>query len=558
MNSRIKHVFGLLCFVIVILIYISILTSCADAKVYHVDINSGDDGFSGSEEKPFKSINHASTILEPGDKVIIHEGIYHEQIIGGKSGLPNAPIVYEGKDRDNVILRGSVTVKDWKKVGKVWYKVGLRPITKKQVFVMVDEKRKLKQEPSPQELPEGSYCLDSGNNYYIRLWGDADPNTDHVVDVYELDCAFNAGARWGGTAKKHIVLRNLTLEKYGSMGVAAEMNQHEQNSHWELDNLKVQYNQECGVFSALDDWYIHNCQFLRNRCHGCQIDGERVKFFDNVCNENEWFGHSEYGGTGILIGPDPWANSCQVKGNTFKDNGFSEGYGCAIYLEGRSRNNVLENNFIEGNTHAGVGFYGGSDNRVINNVIVNTAPKTFWRLTAAFVVHHSLEGAPTQSVGNLIAFNTVWRCSAPVALSDPSSPIPPDHLNEFVNNVFSNCRHMLPKPKSEVAVFKNNAWFSCPEENQRRDSSLEGLAKSLYEKTLVSGVDTLDTHPIRGIDPLFKDVSSKDFVPLPNSPLVDAGVPLDSVKYDILGISRPQGSLPDIGAYELVHGRGQM
>ena len=211
---------------------------CAGATDYHVDANAGDDSFPGSADQPFKTINHASKILSPGDKAVIHEGIYHEQIMGGKSGLPDKPIVYEGTERDKVILRGSVTVKDWKKVGQVWFKVGLKPITRKNLFVMVDEKYKLKQVDQPHGMPEGSFCLDSNNNYFVRLTGDANPNTDHVVDVYELDCGFNAGARYGGTAKKHIVLRNMTLEKYGSMGIAAAQEQHDENSHWELDNLE--------------------------------------------------------------------------------------------------------------------------------------------------------------------------------------------------------------------------------------------------------------------------------------------------------------------------------
>jgi hypothetical protein len=113
---------------------------------------------------------------------------------------------------------------------------------------------------------------------------------------------------------------------------------------------------------------------------------------------------------------------------------------------------------------------------------------------------------------------------------------------------------MLPRPKSEVAVFKNNAWLNCPEKEQQRDQNLEGLAKRLYEKNVVSGVDTLDAHPIKGFEPLLRDVLHNDFVPLPNSPLVDVGFPLDSVKYDIRGISRPQGPLPDIGAFELSEG----
>jgi parallel beta-helix repeat protein len=537
----------------IIFIHMFYLNSYAQAEVYHVDVNKGDDSFSGSEGRPFKSINQASRILKPGDKAIIHEGIYHEQIMGGNSGLLDKPITYEGVSRDKVILRGSVTVRDWKKVGAVWFKVGLKPITKKNVFVMVDEKIMLKQVASPQGMPEGSFCLDNSKNYFVRLAGDANPNTDYVVDVYELDFGLNAGERYGGTNKNYIILRNMTFEKYGSYGIAGSRPHHNLNTNWELDNLLVQYNYQ-GVFCALDDWHIHDCLFSKNVSHGIQIDGSRIKFFNNISSNNGWFGHSPYGEMGMLIGPGEWTHSCEVRGNTFKDNGYSEGAGYGIYLEGLCHNNVVENNLFEGNTHAGIGFYGGSDNTVINNVIVNTAPKTFWRLTAAFVVHHSLEGPPTQSVGNLVAFNTVWQCAAPVALSEPSTPILPDRLNEFVNNVFSNCRHMLPRPKSEVAKFKNNAWLNCPEKDQQCDQSLEGLAKRLYEKTVVSGVDTLDTHPIKGLDPFLSNISRNDFVPLPNSPLVDAGYNLDSVKHDIRGIARPQGALPDIGAYELTEG----
>ena len=42
---------------------------------------------------------------------------------------------------------------------------------------------------------------------------------------------------------------------------------------------------------------------------------------------------------------------------------------------------------------------------------------------------------------------------------------------------------------------------------------LEARAKRLFEETLVSGVNTLDTRPIKGPDPLFKDVSKDDFIP---------------------------------------------
>jgi hypothetical protein len=520
----------------------------ASATTYHVDVNTGNDNYPGSELGPFKTIKKASDIMEAGDKTVIHEGVYHEQILGGRSGVPNKPITYEGVERDSVILRGSVTVKDWKKVGKVWFKVGLRPIEKGMAFVMVDNKIKLKHVSGPQGMPEGSFYLDSNNNYYIRLHGDKDPNTEHVVDVYELNSGFFSGDQYGGTSKEHIVLRNLTIEKYGSQGVSVNQEQIEQNSHWELDNVKVQYNQENGVFCALDDWYIHNCQFFRNRCAGCQINGARVRFIDNVSRENSYFGYCEWGGHGLIIGPDASAHSCEVKRNVFRGSGYG------IYFEGLSHNNVVEENFFENNIQIGVGFFGGSYNRVFNNVLINIAPDIFWDDTAAFVIYHSPYGAPTQSVGNFIAFNTVWRCAAPVSIPNSSRAIKSDELNQFFNNLFSNCRHKLPRPKSQIAVFSNNAWFSCPEDQDRSEPTLKDSLKRVFEKTVVSGIETLDAHPVMGVDPLLRDALHNDFVPLPNSPLVDAGKPINSITTDIRGVPRPQGLRPDIGAYELEPG----
>ena len=530
---------------LLLVVFLPAIATSVSATIYHVDVNRGCEDCPGTESQPFKTINKASEIMEAGDKALIHEGIYHEQILGGKSGAPNKPITYEGVDRDKVILRGSVNVKDWKKVWKIWFKVGLKPIQKSTAFVLVDNKIKLKDVSSPQGMPEGSFCLDSNNNYYIRLQGDANPNTDHDVDVYELNCAFFAGDQYGGTSKKHIVLRNLTIEKYGTQGVNTNQEALEQNSHWELDNIKAQYNQESGVFCALDDWFIHNCQFLRNRCAGCQINGARVRFVDNESNENSYFGHCEWGGHGLIIGPDVSAHSCIVKGNTFRGSAYG------IYFEGLSHNNVVEGNFFEDNQVVGVGFFGGSYNRVINNVLVNIAPDTFWDRTAAFVIYHSPYGAPTQSVGNLIAFNTVWRCAASVAMPDPSRSINPDELNQFYNNLFSNCRHKLSRPKFPVAAFSSNGWFSCPENLDSSAPDLKASVKRALENTLISGMETLDTHPVAGVDPLLRDVLRKDFVPMPNSPLIDAGIPVDSIKTDIGGLLRPQGSRPDIGAYEL-------
>jgi hypothetical protein len=65
---------------------------------------------------------------------------------------------------------------------------------------------------------------------------------------------------------------------------------------------------------------------------------------------------------------------------------------------------------------------------------------------------------------------------------------------------------------------------------------------------------TQESNNLFGVDPLFVNPSGKDFQLRAASPAVDAGSSLSVVASDLVGVARPQGSRPDIGAYEF---RGQ-
>ncbi|MBI5248235.1 MAG: right-handed parallel beta-helix repeat-containing protein [Desulfomonile tiedjei] len=524
----------------------------AEARVWHVDCDRGSDSASGSETEPFKTILRASNVLKPGDTVVIREGVYHEQIVGGNSGQEGAPITYEGMDRGKVVMQGSVRVKDWQQSEKVWTKGGLKPITQQNSFVMVDEKRMLKKVDSASQADRGCFHLAPDGVYTIRLWEDSNPNTDHDIDVYEYDFAFNSGDRWDGTAKKWIILRNMTLEKYGVNGISTDAEHPADNSRWELDRLTVRFNRAEGIFYCLDDWYVHDCEFIRNGVHGCQINGARVRFFNNLCAENEWFGVSGDGGCGLLIGPDDSAHSSDVSNNVFADNGDGLGYGCGVYLEGRARNNLIHGNQISGGTSAGICFFGSSHNRVVNNVIVNVAPQTDWENAAAFVLHHSLEGAPTKPTGNLIAHNTVWGCPSPVFVEDPGVILEKKDYNRFVNNLFAMCRFLSPIPGSPGVTFDSNAWYGCPDGEKIDLSAVKKWLKGFAPVTDRSGANDLDSNPVIVADPVLQDTSRGNFRPGPDSPLIDAGANLGEISRDKDGNLRPVGSGPDIGAYEVV------
>lgn len=62
------------------------------AKDYHV-APSGSDENPGSRDKPFQTISKAAALAQPGDSVIVHEGVYREWVQSphaAVSPMPNA------------------------------------------------------------------------------------------------------------------------------------------------------------------------------------------------------------------------------------------------------------------------------------------------------------------------------------------------------------------------------------------------------------------------------------------------------------------------------------
>jgi hypothetical protein len=103
-------------------------------KVYHVNGKhpQASDLNPGTADLPFKTINRAAGILLPGEKVIIHEGVYLETIQPSRGGIsPDKIITYEAAAGEKVVVKGSVqinataweTSRGWKTGKGQWYAV---------------------------------------------------------------------------------------------------------------------------------------------------------------------------------------------------------------------------------------------------------------------------------------------------------------------------------------------------------------------------------------------------------------------------------------------------
>lgn len=85
-------------------------------RTYYVDGQgkNADDNGPGTKEHPFRTINHAAQVLQPGERVVIAEGVYREEIRPARGGTgPDAMISYEAAPGAKVVVKGSAVVTGW-------------------------------------------------------------------------------------------------------------------------------------------------------------------------------------------------------------------------------------------------------------------------------------------------------------------------------------------------------------------------------------------------------------------------------------------------------------
>jgi alpha-N-arabinofuranosidase len=105
---------------VVVLAAFSIAT-VVEAATFHVSPN-GDDANPGTRTAPFRTIQHAADLAQPGDVITVHAGIYRERVRPPRGGTSDAKrIVYQAAPGETAVISGSEKVRIWVKVqGDVW------------------------------------------------------------------------------------------------------------------------------------------------------------------------------------------------------------------------------------------------------------------------------------------------------------------------------------------------------------------------------------------------------------------------------------------------------
>lgn len=182
------------------------------------DANAADDN-PGTETRPWKTIGRAATAMEPGDRVIVKQGVYREWVRPARGGLgPRRMITYQAAPGETVVIRGSEQFAGpWKvsayagksRNDKVWsaelpetFFDGYNPFAEANVIgaesnpywragqrkppqyslargLVFQDGRRLRQKPTYDELSDapGTYWVETGGRrLHIRPFGDMNPS----------------------------------------------------------------------------------------------------------------------------------------------------------------------------------------------------------------------------------------------------------------------------------------------------------------------------------------------------------------------------------------------
>ena len=94
-----------------------------EGKVYHVAQNhpKADDANPGGRDLPWRTLQRAASSASAGDTVLVHEGVYREQVSLDSSGRPGRPITFRA-EKGKVVIAGSDLITDWTQLaGSVYH-----------------------------------------------------------------------------------------------------------------------------------------------------------------------------------------------------------------------------------------------------------------------------------------------------------------------------------------------------------------------------------------------------------------------------------------------------
>ena len=232
----------------------------------------------------------------------------------------------------------------------------------------------------------------------------------------------------------------------------------------------------------------------------------------------------------------------------FRNNYLYDGHIALVDIKNSCSEGYLYNNQID--TTGTYGFY--IDARATNSNNLSFYNNIAWGSGTGYVLASEVGG----DLADISFYNNIYNGTQNAFKIDRYTTAGThDKINlKFINNVIASCSTAFKFLEDDEDVInltvrnnivKGTVGFNVPYielQNHNVDHNLYNVQTSNY----------YGANSING-SPCFVDPSNGDFHLLSNSPAIDAGSSDNAPLVDFDGVSRPQGSAVDIGAFEFVY-----
>jgi hypothetical protein len=458
----------------------------AYTKVYHVARRHprASDENPGTEELPFATIGRAAEILMPGQKVVVHAGLYRECVRPARGGeAPDRMIAYEAAPGEAVTITGAET---WTPVARpsagwsipapangatVWMAdlpegmfCGYNPFLARNVYeymthygqlqdsawltrallrrgMIFYNGRRLAQVLRARELAQRDgvfWVEESGLRVHFRLPGDAPPDAPLEISVREQTFAPReqglAFIRVSGFTLEHAA-GPLPVPQRGSLSTA-------RGHHWIIEDCRVRWANGVGIDIGIQSW-------------DSAFTGETGS---HIVRRNH-VSHCGICGLAGALG----VTRTLVEDNTFEHIGYhnmERMYECGGIKFHLARHTLVRRNVFRHLEHAG-GIWLDVDNvncRITNNVFADIT-------TVVGAIYSEMNYER-----NMVDHNVVWDVRRPAGE-------PPDHL-ESGSALRADCNDTLVVQNNFFGRIDSYAVLFSLIQADRKSSGRTGLCRA--------------------------------------------------------------------------------
>lgn len=483
MNNKHLRKIGITCLLIVGFP----LYTGADGRTWHV---SGERLTGIKQEEQVRMISDAAALVEPGDRVIIHNGIYREGIIIEKSGQPDKSITFQAAIGANVIVTGADRISEWTQVpGEdhtfstdwpykfiTWNEQHTHPADDfhrligrcEQVFV---NGYALRQVLERDKLARGTFFVDLDDKC-LYIW-----NYDNQ-DILEQRAMIEASVRDQILSVKgdHITIKGIRFRYAANRAQhgAVEFSGH----HLTIEDCLFEHTNASGATFKGEDITVRRCTFQHNGQLGFGASrAHRLRMTECMVRNNNIKGFNrgwEAGGNKI----------CLSRGVVLENSTFTENRGNGIWFDIGNEDCTVHNCLIAFNEDAGIFYeisYGlyAHDNVILSNGLADT--RSAWGANAGISISSSPDCVVERNllIGNKEGFSfREQNRSTPRIASRKSEPVW-NHDHVIRNNVIAYNRNAQTWGWFDIS--DNRHWPAKREGGETDGLSLEKLSFTMKD-----------------------------------------------------------------------------